>query len=98
MEGAESTNTIEDATLSRPIIDRHGFGQLIVVTSDFHLARARFLFEREFPGFALEFCAAKTHLPEAELRTRVLHETSALARLRQGQPNGSPAPGEAGSA
>ena len=46
---AESSNTIEDAGKSRPILDPYPGAELIVVTSDFHAARARFLFEREFP-------------------------------------------------
>ena len=83
LECAESSNTIEDAKLCRPIVERHGLGKLIVVTSDFHVARARFVFQREFPGVPFEFSASKTELPERELRERILHETTALAKLEQ---------------
>ena len=83
LECAESANTIQDAQLARPIIERHGISELIVVTSDFHIPRARFLFEREFPDLRLSFSAAETHLPEDELRQRKEHEVRALARLRQ---------------
>ncbi|MBI5822079.1 MAG: YdcF family protein [Verrucomicrobia bacterium] len=80
---AESSNTIEDAKLCRPIVAQHGFRKLIVVTSDFHVPRARFLFEQEFPGFSMEFSPSRTQLPEDDLRRRILHEQTALAKLQQ---------------
>lgn len=82
VEGADSRNTIEDAALALPIVERHGFRKLVVVTSDFHLARARFLFEREFAGLELCFSGARTVLPEDELGRRIAHEEMALRRLR----------------
>ncbi|MFA6561501.1 MAG: YdcF family protein [Verrucomicrobiia bacterium] len=84
VECAESANTIEDAKLCRPIVARHGFTKLIVVTSDFHVARTRFLFEQEFPEISIEFSPSHTHLPQDDLRKRILHEESALAKLKQG--------------
>jgi uncharacterized SAM-binding protein YcdF (DUF218 family) len=83
VECAESSNTIEDAKLSRPIVERHGFRKLIVVTSDFHLARAQFLFRQGFSDLEIEFSASKTHLAEDELQQRILHEQAALAKLEQ---------------
>lgn len=82
VEGADSTNTIEDAMLCRPIVARHGFNHLLIVTSDFHQPRAEFLFRREFPDIELTFVGAKTHLPAAEIQRLVQHEEHALARLR----------------
>lgn len=81
VEAAESANTVEDAKLCRPIVERHGFQRLIVVTSDFHVDRARFLFTREFPALPIEFVSAKTNLPPEQLRPLVEHERRALARL-----------------
>ncbi len=83
VEGADSRNTIEDAALALPIVERYGFRRLVVVTSDFHLARARFLFEREFAGLELSFCGSRTVLPEDEITRRIAHEKSALRRLRE---------------
>lgn len=83
VECAESSNTIEDAKLCRPIVERHGFRKLIVVTSDFHVARARFLFEQEFTGVPMEFSPSHTRLPEDDLRKRILHEQMALSKLMQ---------------
>jgi uncharacterized SAM-binding protein YcdF (DUF218 family) len=56
---------------------------LIVVTSDFHLARAQFLFTREFPDVAIAFSGSKTHLPDEELQKRIAHERNALTKLRE---------------
>ncbi len=83
LECVESSNTIQDAGLSRPIIARHGITALVVVTSDFHIPRAQFLFQRAFPGMELAFSAAKTNLPPAELARLQAHEARALAALMQ---------------
>lgn len=83
LECAESANTIQDAALAKPILGRHGITDLIVVTSDFHVPRAQFLFRREFPDSRLSFSAAKTNLPEDELRRLKEHEERALGKLRQ---------------
>lgn len=56
LECAESANTIQDAQLVRPIVRRHEMDELIVVTSDFHIPRAKFLFEREFPDLRQRRC------------------------------------------
>lgn len=86
VEAAESANTVEDAKLCRPIVERHGFRRLILVTSDFHLDRARFLFTREFPELPIEFVGSTTHLPPDDLRPLIEHERRALARLQQAVP------------
>jgi len=83
IECAESANTVQDAALAKPIVERHGITELIVVTSDFHIPRAQFLFRREFPDIRLTFSAAKTNLPEEYLMLLKNHEEKALARLRQ---------------
>ncbi|MBM3861321.1 MAG: YdcF family protein [Verrucomicrobia bacterium] len=83
LECAESANTIQDAQLAKPIVERHGITDLIVVTSDFHIPRAEFLFRREFPNLTLTFTGAKTNLPEAELAKRTQHEQEALVGLKR---------------
>lgn len=78
----ESTNTIEDAGLTRPVVDRYAIQTLLIVSSDFHLDRARILFEREFPAHNLQFTASQTCLPPDELAARWNHERRAIARLQ----------------
>ncbi|HET9914514.1 MAG TPA: YdcF family protein, partial [Anaerolineales bacterium] len=48
VEFAESATTLEDASLSKPIVLKYGAPQILVVTSDYHIDRARYVFEREF--------------------------------------------------
>ena len=80
---AESSNTVEDATLSRSILDAYPGADLIVVTSDFHAARALFLFEREFPERKITVSSSVTNLPSDELARRSAHEKEALERLKK---------------
>jgi len=82
----ESKNTLEDASLSKPIVAALNPPRVIVVTSDYHFERAKYVFEREFSelGIKLEFSICETDatnsdLPLDELRQ---HEKEALARLR----------------
>ena len=78
----ESSNTIEDATLSRPILDFYPKAELIVVTSDFHTDRAQYLFEREFPERCISISPSVTDLPLNELARLQEHEHKALERLK----------------
>lgn len=85
---AESRNTLEDASLSRPIVLAAGAALAVVVTSDYHLDRARFIFEREFAasGVRLVFLDTKTDESRCALDLPALkrHEATALVRLRGG--------------
>lgn len=78
----KSSNTIEDASLSRPILDAYPDARLIVVTSDFHAARAEYLFKRVFPERHISISASATDLPpEALIRLRE-HERNAIEKLK----------------
>lgn len=79
---AESSNTIEDASKSRLILDSDPVAELVVVTSDFHAARARFLFEREFPERQIRISESETRLPPDVLARLKAHEKKALAKLQ----------------
>lgn len=85
LEFAESRNTVDDALQARPIVDKYGVDKLIVISSDFHTERVRFVFERVFPDKSLEFHGApylETRSPEE--RERLLaHEARELASLRE---------------
>lgn len=78
----ESSNTIEDAKLSRPVLEANPEADLIVVTSDFHAARARFLFEREYPERPIRLSISRTDLPPEALARLKDHEQKAMERLR----------------
>ncbi|MFT3829926.1 MAG: YdcF family protein [Opitutaceae bacterium] len=83
---AESRNTLEDASLARPILLATGARVALVVTSDYHADRARFVFEREFAGTGVTLCFVATETDESACRLDLAalkrHEVAALARLR----------------
>ncbi len=91
---AESRNTLEDASLAKPIQLATGARFAVVVTSDFHVDRARFVFEREFAGtgVTLAFVATETDEAACQLDLGALkrHEVAALARLRGEAPLSQP--------
>lgn len=86
VEFALSRHTGEDARLAQPIVECYGVRKLLVVTSDFHLARAAFIFRTVFPDYTLEFAGAPylaTCSPEEQARL-IAHEKRRLAELQSG--------------
>ncbi len=81
VEVALSRHTVEDGLLSRPLAARYGAKRLIVVTSDFHLRRAKFIFDRLFPGYDLSYAAAPSQAEPEELDRLRQHEAQALDQL-----------------
>jgi uncharacterized SAM-binding protein YcdF (DUF218 family) len=81
LECVESSSTIEDAELSWPIIQKYGVERVIVVTSNFHIPRARIIFKKRFSEMPLMFAGSKTHLSKKELTKLKLKEKSALEQL-----------------
>lgn len=85
---AESRNTVEDAALAAPVLAQAGVTSVIIVTSDFHVARAEFLFKLALPeSTEILFAPATTHLPEDELERLRAHERGALAHYRANPPS-----------
>jgi uncharacterized SAM-binding protein YcdF (DUF218 family) len=91
MAGVPSSNTVEDARLSAERLANEPVPLVLkLVTSDFHLARARLLFEQAFPAARIELHAAPAGLPPGELARALEHEARAIARLFAAP---APAPG-----
>ena len=78
---ALSRDTIEDAKLALEIIEGQPFDDFIIVTSDFHIGRTKYIFERVFHGRSLSFVAARSECDKAELQALVEREASEFARL-----------------
>ncbi len=78
---AESATTIEDALLAERILRGYAVESLTVVTSGFHLRRARLIFEKVFPSQAITFVAAPDALSPEEYEQARRHEEEAIARL-----------------
>ena len=86
VEFAESTNTLEDASLSKPIVLNYRVSGIVVVTSDYHVDRARYVFEREFADtdVHIEFSVSPTEEEgcEFDLKAQKKHEQEALAKWK----------------
>lgn len=84
IEGAHSRNSLEDATLSFPIFQHYGASRAIVVTSDYHSARAQYIFGRTYKGIELTFalCPTDEATCAVDLPAQVAHEREALAKLK----------------
>jgi uncharacterized SAM-binding protein YcdF (DUF218 family) len=88
LENVESRFTFEDATLSIPVLksylSKHTIDQVTVVTSDFHIERAQFIFKKVFEFYqlinGLTFLSAKTSLPEQTVLKLIEHEKKVMAR------------------
>jgi len=87
VEFAKSSNTIQDASLSKPIVRKYGVKHILVITSDYHEDRARYVFGGEFSDMDVEivFSIAQTDEAACELDLEALkrHEGEALERLKR---------------
>ncbi len=85
LEFAASTNTVEDAALSWPIVARYNVREVIVVTSDYHAARAEYLFRQTYHDVHLTMAPCPTNWAACDLDRGALwaHEREALARLKR---------------
>ena len=77
---ALSSFTLEDATLSKPILEEHAIEQVTLVTSDFHMARARLVFEHVMPNITFSYAEAETNVGSLEFEKLVQHEQYAIRR------------------
>lgn len=81
---APSRHTVEDATLSKAVVDKHRFTKVTIVTSRFHLRRARLIFRRVFgPGYALSFVGTRAPVGVVKLIGLYRHEFKRTAELKR---------------
>jgi len=87
VEFAESSYTLQDASLSKPIIRKYGVSEVIVVTSDFHLERARYIFENEYSDMDVSIKFSTSHTAadtcDFDLSDLRKHEADALVKLKK---------------
>lgn len=82
LEFVMSSNTVEDFRESKATIERESPDLLIVVTSDFHMKRAKTLYEiiLKYPNTI--FVPVISSLTKEELSPLILHEKSAIKKLK----------------
>lgn len=82
-----STNTLEDASLTKPIVVKYNVGDILVVTSDFHYDRARHIFEREYSDTNIRIRFSLSNTDEStcgfDLKSQIAHEKNSLRELKR---------------
>lgn len=77
----ESFNTIEDAFLSFMALEDIKIDLLVVSTSDFHVRRARLIFEKMFRGQKMDFLISTPPVSATQQSRYEAHETMSIRRL-----------------
>ena len=77
---AESRFTLEDALLTKPILKQTAISEIVLITSSFHMKRAKYIFSRLCPELLLECVEAPTPVCEHELEKLLAHEVRAMQR------------------
>jgi hypothetical protein len=79
----ESSNSVQDAILSKWIIDKFQPEQIVIVTSDYHYLRAKLIFETvyaPFKNFRFQLASSKD-ADETIISNLIDHEKTALQGL-----------------
>jgi len=84
VEFAESSYTADDAFKAWPIVQKYNTKKLCIISSDFHMARVRYIFDRVFSDYERVYLsAAYLDSCEASEAKRLLeHEKRALENLK----------------
>ena len=78
---ALSSNTVEDAVMSKSILMEVEYKDLIIITSDYHVARVKFIFTEILKDFNLNFKAVTHHSIDDVLEPLIQHEKVAMDQL-----------------
>ncbi len=78
---ALSSNTVEDAVMSKSILMKTVFKDLIIITSEYHVARVKFIFTEILKDFNLNFKAVAHHSIDGVLEPLIQHEKVAMDQL-----------------
>jgi vancomycin permeability regulator SanA len=78
---ALSSNTVEDAVMSKSILMKTVFKDLIITTSEYHVARVKFIFAEILKDFNLNFKAVAHHSIDDVLEPLIQHEKVAMDQL-----------------
>lgn len=86
VECVQSKNSLEDAFLSRPIVIKYDIKDIIVITSDYHFLRAKYIFENVYfeldVRLVFSVCKTDEKTCEIDLKSLKKHEKEALQKLK----------------
>ena len=83
LDFAISSYTMEDATASKTICDKFEVTSIVVVTSDFHMERAKLIFDHVYSGYKLSYSSSKTNISSHQLEALREHEMKSVNQLKQ---------------
>lgn len=79
-----SANTVEDAVLSLKQLNNLSIKDVVVVTSDYHLPRVKFIFNKLFEKYQVFYHPAESqYLDESARQKLTSHEMQALKGLKE---------------
>ena len=78
---ALSSNTVEDAVMSKSILEEVEYKDLIIITSEYHVARVKFIFTEILKDFNLNFNAVTHHSIDDVLEPLIQHEKVVMDQL-----------------
>jgi len=78
----KSRSTLENAVMSKPILDAYGVKDVAVVTNKFHVDRSRYIFESMCQGYNLKFEAAPDGVTKEQLYELTKLENRKMVNLR----------------
>jgi uncharacterized SAM-binding protein YcdF (DUF218 family) len=78
----ESAHTVEDAALTRALLDGADCS-IVVVTSEIHVPRARLIFEHFYPSTRLTFVGTPDAVSAERRQEMETHEAKQIARIRR---------------
>jgi uncharacterized SAM-binding protein YcdF (DUF218 family) len=76
-----STNTFEDLSFAKPVVEKIAPDHVVIVTSDFHMERVQLIHKKIDFYEARSFTSAASTVSSSELEKLMLHEKEAIKRL-----------------
>lgn len=83
LPGTPSKNTVQDFSLSIPVIQEFNPDLLTIITSDFHIERVQIIAEAILPQINKFYVSVNNSLSYEELRPLLEHEKNAVLFLKE---------------
>ncbi|MDK1287635.1 YdcF family protein [Pseudoalteromonas umbrosa] len=83
LPSALSRFTIEDATLSYPVLKQLNSPQVDIISSDFHIPRVQLIFDKVMPSISKNYLSAPSPISVQELSKLKKHEVFAIKRDKE---------------
>jgi uncharacterized SAM-binding protein YcdF (DUF218 family) len=81
LEPALSSNTVDDAIKTKPLVSTFKNPHLTIITSDYHLNRVKLVFNEILKEHTLEYIGIESDLNKEEYTSLAKHETKAVQSI-----------------